>query len=145
MHDELKSLLAKFDLAAAGVTASIPPEQALDGVDLLPFLTGQNEAAPHDVLYWRMGDQMAIRRGDWKLVRYDRAADGGAAGVTTARLYNLADDIGESRDVATEKPELASELETAWESWSAQLAEPLWGPGRARPQAAGRGRRAGRD
>ncbi|MBX9791420.1 MAG: sulfatase [Pirellulales bacterium] len=128
-------------LAAAGLTASVPQEQALDGVDLLPFLTGKNDSAPHAVLYWRLGDQMAIRRGDWKLVRYDRVADGGTAGVTTARLYNLAEDIGESRDLSADKPELASELQTAWESWSAQLAEPLWGAGRARQGARERARR----
>lgn len=135
-------------LAAAGITAAIPAEQALDGVDLVPFLSGANDAAPHEVLYWRMGEQMAIRRGDWKLVRYDRVADGAAGrnpGVTEARLYNLADDLGESRDLAAEKPEIASELEGLWQTWSSQLAEPLWGGGqRGQARAGNRGRRAGR-
>ncbi|MGD9646848.1 MAG: sulfatase [Pirellulales bacterium] len=131
-------------LAAAGVTAEIPPEQALDGVDLLPYLEGKNEAAPHEVLYWRMGDQMAIRRGDWKLVRYDTAADGRAPGITPSKLYNLAEDIGESRDLADAKPELASELNALWQTWSSQMSEPLWGAGRGRPQG-GRKRNARED
>ena len=60
-------------LAAAGVAAQ--PEWKLDGVDLLPFLTGAETKAPHETLYWRLGEQAAIRRGDWKLVRYDAAVD----------------------------------------------------------------------
>src|SRR6185369_9768928 len=56
-------------LAAAEVTPK--PDLKLDGVNLLPFLAGQNAAAPHDALYWRFGEQMAIRSGDWKLVRPD--------------------------------------------------------------------------
>src|SRR5579875_2853168 len=60
-------------LAAAGVAAA--PDWRLDGVNLLPHLAGEASAPPHDNLYWRMGEQTAIRRGDWKLVRYDEAAD----------------------------------------------------------------------
>ena len=54
-------------LAAAGVT---PPAGAkLDGINLLPFLTGKSSEPPHSTLFWRYGDQMAVRQGDWKLVR----------------------------------------------------------------------------
>lgn len=54
-------------LAAMGVQAK--PEWKLDGVNLLPYLTGTNSGRPHDALYWRFGEQMAIRQGDWKLVK----------------------------------------------------------------------------
>jgi arylsulfatase A-like enzyme len=54
-------------LAAAGVQAQ--PDWKLDGVDLLPFLTGKNAGNPHEALYWRLGGTMAIRKGDWKLVK----------------------------------------------------------------------------
>src|SRR5207302_317216 len=62
-------------LAAAGIAAD--PQWQLDGVNLLPYWTGRETTPPHDTLYWRMGAQMAIRQGDWKLVRYDPAADPG--------------------------------------------------------------------
>ena len=45
------------------------------------------------------------------------------------RLYNLAADIGEARDLSTQHPDKAKELLAAWENWSAQLARPRWGPG----------------
>ena len=112
-------------LAAAGVESM--PDAKLDGVNLLPFLTGKATGQPHETLLWRFGQQMAIRHGDWKLVRYDTAADGMKPGVTKYKLYNLAEDIGESHDLAADKPEKVKELETLWKKWDAELAKPLWG------------------
>jgi arylsulfatase A-like enzyme len=114
-------------LAAAGV--AVKPEWKLDGVDLLPFATGKNAGKPHETLYWRFGQQMAIRHGDWKLVKYDTAADGGKAGTTGYKLYNLADDNGEKTDLAAKMPGKVTELETLWKKWDAELVKPLWGAG----------------
>jgi arylsulfatase A-like enzyme len=116
-------------LAAAGV--DVQTDWKLDGVNLLPYLEGKNAAAPHDTLYWRFGEQMAIRQGDWKLVRYDPAADGDdkTKGATPAKLYNLAQDIGEANDLSAKEPDKLKELEAVWQKWNATLAKPLWGPG----------------
>lgn len=123
-------------LAAAGVAAR--PEWRLDGVNLLPRLAGEPADPPHDALYWRMGEQMAVRRGDWKLVRYDQAADNPATRsnaarvqVTPPRLYNLSNDPGEQYDLAGRHPDKVNELRQGWQAWNAQLATPLWGPGSA--------------
>jgi arylsulfatase A-like enzyme len=115
-------------LAAAGV--AVRPEWNLDGVNLLPYLAGKDDGTPHDVLYWRFGEQMAIRQGDWKLVRYDPGVDGGKGRATPARLYDLARDVGESHDLAAEEPNRRKQLEAAWQKWNATLAKPLWGAGR---------------
>ena len=121
-------------LAAAGVEAK--PEWKLDGVNLLPFLTGADPGSPHDALFWRMGSQAAVRKGDWKLVRYDSTLDkpgarSNAARVeaTPFRLYNLVQDPGEARDLSAGNPDKVKELLAAFESWDAQLVAPLWGPG----------------
>ncbi len=122
-------------LAAAGVTPR--PEWNLDGVDLVPFLSGKESRRPHETLYWRLGAQTAVRHGDWKLVRYDPVADGAnptgprraAITATPAKLYDLAHDIGEVRDLAAQQPAKAKELEELWQKWSAQMARPLWGQG----------------
>ena len=129
-------------LAAAGV--EVKPEWKLDGVNLLPFLTGAKSGPPHDALYWRMGRQMAIRTGDWKLVRYDTAADTGTVGISPARLYDLAADIGETKDLAATQPGKIQELQTQWDAWNATLVKPLWGGGKgdfdgAEPGAPDRG------
>lgn len=116
-------------LAAAGV--EVKPEWQLDGVNLLPFLTGEKTGAPHDALYWRLGQQMAIRAGDYKLVRHDQNADTQTGvqqqPVTAAKLYDLRRDIGETNDLAAAQPEKLRELQTRWNKWNATLATPLWG------------------
>ena len=106
-------------LAAAGI--EIQKDWKLDGVNLLPFLDGKNTESPHDALYWRFGNQMAIRKGDYKLVQYDTMG---------RKLYNLANDIGENDDLAKKEPEKFKELETLWQAWNKELAEPLWGAGK---------------
>ena len=120
-------------LAAAG--AEVKPEWKLDGVDLLPFLNGGKSGPPHDALYWRFGEQMAIRAGDYKLVRYDSNADTrigrGRQPVTAAKLYNLAGDIGETKDLAETMPDKLKELQAKWDVWNATLVKPLWGGGRS--------------
>ncbi|MFN0077024.1 MAG: sulfatase [Prosthecobacter sp.] len=104
-------------LAAAGV--EIDPAWKLDGANLLPYITGENKAAPHEALYWRFGDQMALRQGDWKLVE---ARDGGGRA-----LYNLKDDIGEKNNLATSEPDKLKQMTAAWDAWNATLMPPKWG------------------
>ncbi|MEW6303130.1 MAG: sulfatase-like hydrolase/transferase [Verrucomicrobiota bacterium] len=121
-------------LAAAGV--SVKPEWKLDGVNLLPYLRGEKKGAPHQALYWRFGQQIAIRVGDWKLVKAPGAgADAGerAAKASTAgaHLYNLAKDIGEQTNLADKEPAKLKELAAAWDKWNAELIDPKWIPNRA--------------
>ncbi len=121
----------QLDLTATALAAAGAKADTLDGVNLLPYLTGEKAGPPHEALYWRLGQQMAIRAGDWKLVRYDSNADTRTGTrsqpVTAAKLYNLADDIGEAKDLAAAMPDKAKELQTKWDAWNATLAKPLWG------------------
>ncbi|HEX4413413.1 MAG TPA: sulfatase [Lacipirellulaceae bacterium] len=112
-------------LVAAGIEA--PASAKLDGIDLVPYFNGKESKGPHDTLYWRFGPQMAIRRGDWKLVRYDPVVDGEQGRVTDAKLYNLKSDIGESKDLFKSEPEKAKELQAAWDKWNELNVPPLWG------------------
>jgi arylsulfatase A-like enzyme len=111
-------------LAAAGITPNA--EWKLEGVDLMPYLSGKQKGNPHDALYWRFGKQMAIRQGDWKLVRYDLGAEG-KSGLSDAKLYNLKDDIGEATDLAAKHPDKVKELQAAWDAWDKSNVAPLWG------------------
>jgi arylsulfatase A-like enzyme len=122
-------------VAAAG--GSIPASAKLDGVNLLPFITGSSKGRPHDRLFWRFGPQAAVRMGDWKLLRM-------AGGEW--ELYNLAQDIGEKNNRAATDPAKAKELEAAFNEWNAQLMEPKWGPAqrraaKAKAKAGGKGRK----
>jgi len=128
-------------LAAAGV--EIDPAWKLDGVNLLPYLKGEKTDAPHEALFWRFGQQIAVRKGDWKLVK--SAADGNArtgesaASTEGAKLYNLANDIGEKNDLAANHPEKVKELSDAWNAWNATLVDPKWTPGGPRRNGNRRG------
>jgi len=122
-------------LAAAGIEDR--PERKLDGVDLAPYVKGDKSGAPHEALFWRFGQQMAIRMGDWKLVRAAGAGNGAKSGgqrrggiqdLAGAQLYNLADDIGESTDLADKEPARLQQLAEAWGEWNKGNAEPLWIP-----------------
>src|SRR5262245_33634893 len=72
-------------LSAAGM--SVKPGE-FDGVDLMPFLTGAAKGEPHAALYWRLGGMMAVRRGDWKLVK---TRDGPLVDIDPAVLTDLSD------------------------------------------------------
>lgn len=118
-------------LAAIGVP--VQPEWKLDGVDLLPYLRGDKIDVPHQVLYWRFGGSMAIRMGDWKLVK-TTGNEGAAAtrrakaNVEGAQLFNLKTDLSETTDLSAQHPERRNELAAAWLRWNAELADPRWGP-----------------
>jgi arylsulfatase A-like enzyme len=99
-------------LAAAGAPAD--EGLRLDGVDLAPYLAGEKTGAPHSTLYWRSGPNGAARSGHWKLL---------VAG-DLVRLYDLASDPRETRDLATEKTDVTARLRRAWSEWNATLSAP---------------------
>ena len=102
--------------AAAAGGAELPSGRKLDGVNLLPYLTGEKKQLPHEVLFWRSGKNHAARKGDFKLVKM---------GDETG-LYNLASDIGESKDLKAEKPDVLKEMQDEYERWNSQMIEPVW-------------------
>jgi arylsulfatase A-like enzyme len=112
-------------IAAAGGKAD--PAWKLDGVDLLPYLTGANAGKPHETLFWRFGNQWAIRHGDWKLVVGNEPGSP-ATSSTAAELINLAADIGESKNLAAEQPAKVKELQALYAAWNAEQEEPRWRP-----------------
>jgi len=89
------------------------PIEDIDGVSFLPTLLGGNNQTEHDHLYWEFhekGGRQAIRKNQWKLVRYN-VNKGGAY-----ELYNLNDDIGEQNNLAENMPEKVAELSEILES-----------------------------
>jgi arylsulfatase A-like enzyme len=102
-------------VVAAG--GAVDPAWKLDGVNLLPYLMGENAERPHENLYWRIDGMWAVRHGDWKLVH-------GKPGETAPELFDLAADIGEQHDLATAQPAKVQELQTLWNTWNTELAAP---------------------
>ena len=117
-------------LEVAGVDA--PADTMLDGESLLPLFkrSGQLE---REALYWHFPAYLqgyterhgafrttpagAIRQGDYKLIEFFE--DG------TLELYNLAEDIGETENLAERMPEKTAELHERMNDWRAQVAAPV--------------------
>jgi arylsulfatase A-like enzyme len=101
--------------ALAGV--KISEERPLDGVNLIPYLTGKNDTPPHDQLFWRKFDQdaISIRKGNLKLVSDSQRRTKGY------KLFDLSKDIGEKKDQFSKNPETADQLIEQCDQWNAQL------------------------
>lgn len=92
---------------------------SIDGVNLVPFLTGQQGSAPHDTLYFNFGQRFAVRAGSWKLI---------LGGRQPAELYDVVDDISETIDLASENPAVVSALTLRLQAWKKHLPDPLFEP-----------------
>ncbi|QDU59333.1 Arylsulfatase precursor [Planctomycetes bacterium Pan216] len=119
-YDEPVSALDIFATAAAIAGADTSAIKPLDGVDLMPYLTGEKKGSPHDALYWRVigGQGWAIREGDYKLVN--------AAALDKRQLFDLAHDPRETHDLSKEHPEIVSQLKNRYDTWNSQLTAPRW-------------------
>ena len=106
-------------VAAAGSSVEPDPKNArpLDGVNLLPYLTGEKDGVPHKKLYWHKLWFSATRDGPWKLIYVQ---DYGYA------LYNLDDDLSEKRNLANRYPDRVKAMAEDLKTWRGQMIEPLW-------------------
>ncbi len=92
-------------MATFGAIAGYELPAKMDGISLLPTLLGETGQEQHEFLYWEYpeyGGQIAIRMGDWKVVR-QHVKD---KEKPTLELYNLSTDITESTNVAVKYPEI---------------------------------------
>lgn len=100
-------------LAIAGV--SPPDAQPMDGVNLLPVLRDSSAKSGRERLFWHLPHYHhstpagAMREGDWKLIEQfeDRSLE----------LYNLREDIGETKNVAKQHPDRAAAMHEAMQAW----------------------------
>lgn len=112
-------------IALAAANVRVPEEAKLDGANLLPFLTGKTTTPPERALFWRYGEQHAVRQGDWKLVR---ALDSSVKPpVIKTGLYDVVRDPAETHDRAAEHPAKVKALEALWREWDRQNVPALWG------------------
>lgn len=107
-----------LDVAATAVAlAGQPRDQKLDGVNLMPFVTGENQGSPHDTLYWRWGSQAAIQEMPYKLI---------LLGDRERLLFDITKPDGENiaRNLAKTHPDIVTRLEAKLKTWSGELKPP---------------------
>lgn len=133
--DAFNDPVSSLDVFATSLAASgtaMPQDKVYDGVDLLPFLRGQSKSPPHKQLFWRaaLGKARAVRDGRWKLVSIDQQP---------LELYDLSNDLSETKNLASEKPDVANRLANSLADWEKEMIPPVflgssvksedWGPG----------------
>ncbi|NJB85965.1 arylsulfatase A-like enzyme [Lewinella marina] len=107
-------LLPTFFAAAGGRADTLSD---IDGVNLLPYLSGSQSGRPHQQLFWKRDVRAAVRDGDWKLLRYaDRPAE----------LYYLPEDVGENNNLANTHPERVKDMFKILYAWESTLSRPRW-------------------
>ncbi|MES2883388.1 MAG: sulfatase [Pseudomonadota bacterium] len=103
---------------AAAAGAELPKDRVIDGVNLLPHLTGAKAAAPHEVLFWRDGSYEMVLAKGWKLQQSQRPAK--------TWLFHLDEDPTEQRNLAESQPEKVAELRALLAAHNAQMKPALW-------------------
>ena len=109
--------------AISGAKPNTKKQQLRDGVNLIPYLLGENKSRPHEILYWRSQKKRALRDGDWKLVIQPSWRDKKPA---EWELYDLSTDISESKNLASQKPEVVKSLISKWKAINSEMKDPAW-------------------
>jgi len=114
-----KKPVSSLDIMATIVSLNkieINSDRPLDGVDLVPYLTGKDNGNPHDQLFWRKWEHsaMAIRKGDFKLVANHNKEQ------QLPELYHLGDDHSEE-NILQNKEAVYDDLMTEWNQWNAEM------------------------
>lgn len=107
-------------MAVAGI-APADTKNPLDGTNLLPYLRGETDGDPHEILYWRKNNQAAVRMGDYKYIRVKGVGE---------RLYDLGENLEETCDLCDSLPEIHRRMSDSLDRWQSELVNPvLWDEG----------------
>jgi uncharacterized sulfatase len=90
----------------------------MDGVDLVPYVTGETADVPHKALFWRSGASQTALVDGWKLNVSDPPG--------RAWLFDMNADPTEQHDLSAEHPEKLAELKAALAAHNAEQAPPAW-------------------
>ena len=112
--------VSSMDIFASIVAANagLTPDNPIDGVDLLPYLTGKATGAPHEALFWKNSDQdkFAVRSGTDKLVNRNGSD----------RRYDLGTDIGEDNDLHSPGDTVTPMLKARYLGWEQETMVPAF-------------------
>ena len=107
-------------MTLGGMSAVLP----IDGINLTPLLTGDAEWPKERAFYWRMGEQAAYRKGDWKILcRWHEQES------PVWELFHLRDDPAEKTNVAPQHAEEVSRMETEWRALNYRMVPARWAQG----------------
>ncbi|HZL36718.1 MAG TPA: sulfatase-like hydrolase/transferase [Tepidisphaeraceae bacterium] len=117
-RDQLAVAVDLFPTIAQFCGAKLPAGR-IDGKSLIPLLENPNAKTPHDVYHWQLGNQWAVRQGDWKLVvnGNDTAYNKKLEGADKIFLSNMAVDATERHNIAAQHADVVQRLTRLHEAW----------------------------
>ena len=126
--DELASTLDLLPTIAHLVGAEMPADRVVDGKDISNLLNDPGSNSPHDYFYYfsiRSEKLNAIRDAEGYKLHLWRDPEGyeNTAPYEVKELYFLPDDVDESDNIYTERPDVVKRLSAAASSFDAELAK----------------------
>jgi arylsulfatase A-like enzyme len=118
VYEKPVSSMDIFMTSASLAECPLPDDRVYDGVNILPYINGNQAGEPHQAFYWRADHIHGLRLGEWKYIMSTRD--------NWVELYNMTDDRYEQVDLNKLQPEVLEELKAAFDLWQKDLAPPLW-------------------
>lgn len=108
-----------FASVIAQTKTQVSPKNQLDGVNLIPYLSGKKEDAPHEYLFWRKFDakDYAVRKGNDKMILKAGSEE---------MLFDLEQDISEEKNLSAERKVQVNMLTGDLKKWESQLLDPTF-------------------
>jgi len=113
--------VAHFDIFATAAGAAgipLPDDRDMDGIDLVPYISGEKQGSPHEALFWESGHYRSVLAGGWKLQVAERPRK--------EWLFNLNQDPTEQVNLVEQHPQKVLELKRLIEEHRKELAQPIW-------------------
>ncbi|WP_445738275.1 sulfatase-like hydrolase/transferase [Mariniflexile sp.] len=108
-----------FATAVANTSTPIPTKNAIDGVDLIPYITGKSKNNPHNYFFWRKFDtnDYAARNdvGNKIVVQKEKNM-----------LFDLRNDISEKNNLIDKNPETFKQVQNAYDIWKSHMIDPIF-------------------
>ena len=108
-----------FATALGSLQKTVQTKNPLDGVNLIPFLTGKKKGAPHEILFWRNQDMKAYAAISAEGKKLWMKGD-------TTFLYDLGKSGAEKQNIANENPELVIRMKKQVAEWDKGLKPPAF-------------------
>ncbi|MGO8792102.1 MAG: sulfatase-like hydrolase/transferase [Terriglobia bacterium] len=124
VYRDMVSLLDVLPTSVAAAGGTLPTDRVFDGVDIMPYLTGEKTGSPHSMLAWRRLPLFSIREGNWKL--WESVDDNTGRYGEYKLLFNLKDDLNETTNLAGKDPQKVKELEQLLHQWAQAMIAPKW-------------------
>lgn len=123
-------LVSSLDIMATALNAAgidrKSLKQPIDGVDLIPYLSGKKKGSPHEVLFWRKLNAMAVRTPHYKRIE--------VTGIGKV-LYDMVKDPYETHNIIESNKSIDNKMSKMYKKWASEMMPPAWIEGGGWPAA----------